>query len=109
MGSDTEMNRNCRPPLQSSTVERIGSVHLQMFAIDFQRAFNIHDKLYIGLSGLAADAQTLYQWLVFRHKLYLLWEERDVKPQHLLASSPHSSTRKVSKRSKDIQCSSSYW
>ncbi|OEL26605.1 Proteasome subunit beta type-3 [Dichanthelium oligosanthes] len=68
---------------------RLG-VQLQMIATDFQRVFKVHDKLYIGLSGLATDAQTLwvshilldcYQRLVFRHKLYQLREERDMKPQ----------------------------
>ncbi|GFS40139.1 proteasome beta subunit C1 [Actinidia rufa] len=33
------------------------------------------------LSGLATDAQTLYQRLVFRHKLYQLREERNMKPE----------------------------
>ncbi|URD94638.1 hypothetical protein MUK42_32368 [Musa troglodytarum] len=59
---------------------RLG-VNLQTIATDFQRIFKIHDKLYIGLSGLATDVQTLYQRLVFRHKLYQLREERDMKPQ----------------------------
>ncbi|KAG8075166.1 hypothetical protein GUJ93_ZPchr0006g45219 [Zizania palustris] len=59
---------------------RLG-VQLQTIATDFKRVFKIHDKLYIGLSGLATDAQTLYQRLVFRHKLYQLREERDMKPQ----------------------------
>ncbi|GJM97884.1 hypothetical protein PR202_ga14845 [Eleusine coracana subsp. coracana] len=59
---------------------RLG-VQLQTVATDFQRVFKIHDKLYIGLSGLATDAQTLYQRLVFRHKLYQLREERDMKPE----------------------------
>jgi 20S proteasome alpha/beta subunit len=38
---------------------RLG-VQLQTIATDFQRVFKIHDKLYIGLSGLATDAQTLW-------------------------------------------------
>ncbi|KAJ4798969.1 Proteasome subunit beta type [Rhynchospora pubera] len=59
---------------------RLG-VQLQTVATDFQRVFKIHDRLYIGLSGLATDAQTMYQKLVFRHKLYQLREERDMKPQ----------------------------
>jgi len=97
---------------------RLG-VQLQTIDTDFQRVFKIHDKLYIGLSGLATDAQTLwvfrildsfwsgrpvsgtgpvhglgfgfdaravvslcrYQRLVFRHKLYQLKEERDMKPE----------------------------
>jgi 20S proteasome alpha/beta subunit len=37
---------------------RLG-VQLQTIATDFQRISKIHDKLFIGLSGLATDAQTL--------------------------------------------------
>ncbi|CAI8597716.1 unnamed protein product [Vicia faba] len=59
---------------------RLG-VQLQTIATDFQRISKIHDKLFIGLSGLATDSQTLYQRLVFRHKLYRLREERDMKPE----------------------------
>ncbi|KAJ0505880.1 putative proteasome endopeptidase complex [Helianthus annuus] len=59
---------------------RLG-VQLQTIATDFQRIFKIHDKLFLGLSGLGSDAQTLHQRLVFRHKLYQLREERDMKPE----------------------------
>ncbi|CAN6472550.1 unnamed protein product [Victoria cruziana] len=59
---------------------RLG-VQLQTIATDFQRISKIHDKLYIGLSGLAADTQTLYQRLIFRHKLYQLREEKNMKPE----------------------------
>ncbi|MCO5587911.1 hypothetical protein L7F22_041863 [Adiantum nelumboides] len=59
---------------------RLG-VQLQTVATDFQRVFRIHDKLYIGLSGLITDVQTLHQRLQFRHKLYLLKEERNMKPE----------------------------
>ncbi|GFY96592.1 proteasome beta subunit C1 [Actinidia rufa] len=59
---------------------RLG-VQLQTIATDFQRIYKIHEKLFIGLSGLATDAQTLYQRLVFRHKLYQLREERYMKPE----------------------------
>ena len=38
---------------------RLG-VQLQTVATDFQRIFKIHDKLFLGLSGLGSDAQTLY-------------------------------------------------
>ncbi|KAH7421057.1 hypothetical protein KP509_13G038700 [Ceratopteris richardii] len=58
---------------------RLG-VQLQTVATDFQRVFKIHDKLYIGLSGLITDVQTLHQRLQFRHKLYHLREERNMKP-----------------------------
>jgi 20S proteasome alpha/beta subunit len=30
------------------------------------QVYKIHDKLWLGLSGLATDAQTLYEKLVFR-------------------------------------------
>ncbi|KAK1317331.1 Proteasome subunit beta type-3 [Acorus calamus] len=59
---------------------RLG-VQLQTVATDFQRIYKIHDKLYIGLAGLATDAQTLHQRLVFRHNLYQLREERNMKPE----------------------------
>lgn len=38
---------------------RLG-VQLQTIATDFQRIYKVHDRLFIGLSGLATDAQTLY-------------------------------------------------
>uniref|UniRef100_A0A7C8ZC71 Proteasome subunit beta n=1 Tax=Opuntia streptacantha TaxID=393608 RepID=A0A7C8ZC71_OPUST len=38
---------------------RLG-VQLQTIATDFQRIYKIHDRLFIGLSGLATDAQTLF-------------------------------------------------
>ncbi|KHG14225.1 Proteasome subunit beta type-3-A -like protein [Gossypium arboreum] len=37
---------------------RLG-VQLQTIATDFQRISKIHDRLFLGLSGLATDAQTL--------------------------------------------------
>ncbi|CAK9313581.1 hypothetical protein IC582_004860 [Cucumis melo] len=59
---------------------RLG-VQLQTIATDFQKIYRIHDKLFLGLSGLGTDAQTLYQRLVYQHKLYQLREERDMKPE----------------------------
>lgn len=38
---------------------RLG-VQFQTIATDYQRIFKIHDKLYIGLSGLGTDVQTLW-------------------------------------------------
>jgi 20S proteasome subunit beta 3 len=46
-----------------------------------ERLFRMHDKLYVGLSGLATDVQTLSSLLQFRLNLYKLREERDIKPQ----------------------------
>jgi 20S proteasome subunit beta 3 len=59
---------------------RLG-VNFQTIATDFQRIFKIHDLLYIGLSGLATDVQTMQQRLHFRHKLYQLREERNMRPE----------------------------
>ncbi|CAA0809963.1 Proteasome subunit beta type-3-A [Striga hermonthica] len=59
---------------------RLG-VQLQTISTNFHKIYQIHDKLLLGLSGLATDAQTLFQRLVFRHKLYQLREERDMKPE----------------------------
>lgn len=41
-------------------------VQLQTITTDSPKVFAIHDKLYLGLSGLKTDAQTLYEKLVFR-------------------------------------------
>ncbi|XP_022954889.1 proteasome subunit beta type-3-A-like isoform X1 [Cucurbita moschata] len=61
--------------------DRRFGVQLQTIATDFQKIYRIHDKLFLGLSGLGTDAQTLYQRLVYQHKLYQLREERDMKPE----------------------------
>ncbi|GLC40976.1 Proteasome subunit beta type-3-A [Pleodorina starrii] len=64
-------------------------VQLQTISCDTPKVFKIHDKLYLGLSGLLTDAQTLHQKLMFRHNLYKLREERDMKPStfgHMLSN-----------------------
>eukprot|EP00898_Chlorokybus_atmophyticus_P006969 jgi/Chlat1/7273/Chrsp58S06914 len=53
----------------------------QTIACDFNKVFAIHDKLYVGLSGLATDAMTLQERFQFRHKMYKLREERDMRPK----------------------------
>lgn len=49
-------------------------------ATNMRKIFKMHDKLYIGISGLATDMQTLHQKLIYRLKLYTLKEERQIKP-----------------------------
>jgi len=64
-------------------------VQLQTMTTDCPKTYKIHDKLYIGLSGLATDAQTLHERLMFRHNMYKLREERNIKPStfgHLVSS-----------------------
>jgi 20S proteasome subunit beta 3 len=55
-------------------------VQLQTMTTDYKKVHSIHDKLYVGLGGLATDTQSLLQLLQFRHNLYKLREERNMKP-----------------------------
>ena len=41
-------------------------VQFSTMTCDSPKVYKIHDKLYIGLSGLQSDALTFYQRLVFR-------------------------------------------
>lgn len=59
---------------------RLG-VQQQTVACDFQKLFQLNDKLFVGLSGLGTDIQTMHQLLQFRLKLYKLREERDISPE----------------------------
>lgn len=45
-------------------------VQLQTITCDAPKVHKIHDKLYLGLSGLQTDAQSLYQKLVFRQACF---------------------------------------
>jgi len=56
-------------------------IQQQTMADNMHKVFKVHDKLYVGLSGLATDMQTVMQKLEFRHKLYALREERVMKPK----------------------------
>jgi len=50
-------------------------------AHDFPKVFRMHEKLYVGIAGLATDVQTVRAKLDFRMKLYHLREERLMKPR----------------------------
>lgn len=63
-----------------ATDRRLG-VQLQTVAMDFTRAYAIHERLMIGLPGLGTDVQTLVNRFRFRHNLYKLREERNMKPE----------------------------
>lgn len=58
---------------------RLG-VQFQTLATDHPKVHRIHDRLYVGLAGLATDAATLAARLAFKHNLYRLREERDMRP-----------------------------
>eukprot|EP00293_Proteomonas_sulcata_P007586 CAMPEP_0184289438 /NCGR_PEP_ID=MMETSP1049-20130417/1912_1 /TAXON_ID=77928 /ORGANISM="Proteomonas sulcata, Strain CCMP704" /LENGTH=174 /DNA_ID=CAMNT_0026596267 /DNA_START=101 /DNA_END=625 /DNA_ORIENTATION=- len=49
-------------------------------ATDKTKVWKMHDKLYIGLAGLATDQATFFEKLKFRMAMYNLREERDIKP-----------------------------
>ncbi|KAJ3397143.1 Proteasome subunit beta type-3 [Lobulomyces angularis] len=56
---------------------------------DFQKVFEINDKIYIGLGGLATDVQTLSETFRYRVNMYNLKEEREIQPKtfaHLVSS-----------------------
>ncbi|EFC46517.1 predicted protein [Naegleria gruberi] len=55
-------------------------IRQQTVGTDMQKIFKIHDKLFIGLNGLATDVQTVNEKLKFRMNMYNLKEERDIKP-----------------------------
>eukprot|EP00887_Chlorella_sp_A99_P002033 scaffold18.g2033.t1 len=55
-------------------------VQLQTLATDCTKVMRVHDRLFLGLAGLGTDAQTLFQRFTFKHNLYKLREERDIKP-----------------------------
>lgn len=41
----------------------------------------MNDRIFLGLSGLATDIQTVAEKLKFRVNLYQLREERDIEPK----------------------------
>lgn len=47
-------------------------VQLQTMTTDYPKVYKIHDRLFLGLAGLATDAQTLYQKLIMRRNMYAL-------------------------------------
>jgi len=67
---------------------RLGQ-NLTTIATDFTKLFCMQPKVYVGLSGLATDVQTVKNHMDYRINLYQLTEERDMSPQvlsHLLST-----------------------
>lgn len=61
----------------------------QTVSCDFPKTFRMHDRLFVGLTGLATDVQTMSANLEFRVNMYKLREERDIKPAtfgHMLSA-----------------------
>ncbi|KAH9466595.1 hypothetical protein MJO29_000456 [Puccinia striiformis f. sp. tritici] len=67
---------------------RLGNQALTV-ACNFEKVFQVTDKMFVGLPGLASDTYTLKN--VFRHRvnMYKMKEERVIEPQtmaHLISS-----------------------
>lgn len=59
---------------------RLG-VQLTTVAMDTTRIFAMHDKLYLGLTGLMTDITTLDQLFRFKLEMYEMRENRKIKPK----------------------------
>ena len=60
---------------------RLGINQNQTAAVDYSKLHKIHDRLYLGLTGLIADQLTLAQKLKFKHDMYELRENRVMSPK----------------------------
>ncbi|EPZ36546.1 proteasome-domain-containing protein [Rozella allomycis CSF55] len=59
--------------------KRLGQQALTV-STEFPKVFPIHDKLYLGLSGLATDVITLSETFRYKVNMYSLNHERDIEP-----------------------------
>mmetsp|Transcript_6651 Transcript_6651/g.14365 ORF Transcript_6651/g.14365 Transcript_6651/m.14365 type:complete len:207 (+) Transcript_6651:54-674(+) len=57
---------------------RLGIRQLTTVAMNFGKTFQLTDKCYIGLAGLATDVQTFSELMNFKIKLFNLREERSM-------------------------------
>lgn len=48
--------------------------------MNFDKCFKMHDHLYVAMSGLATDIQSVSKELTFKLNLYRMREEREIKP-----------------------------
>ncbi|BAM79684.1 20S core proteasome subunit beta 3 [Cyanidioschyzon merolae strain 10D] len=63
---------------------RFGQAQLTL-ACDANRLFRVHDRLVLGLTGLATDCLTLAERVRMRTNLYRLGEKREPKPATISA------------------------
>lgn len=83
------VGRNC---VAIACDKRLGQEFLTL-STEFPKIMSVHDRLYLGLSGLATDVQTLQELFKFRSELYKLKEGRDIAPSafaHMVSSSLYS-------------------
>ncbi|XP_057293832.1 proteasome subunit beta type-3-like [Hydractinia symbiolongicarpus] len=61
--------------------DRRYGVQFQTISTNFEKTFAVGQKLYLGLSGLATDIQTVSNLAKFRTNLYELRENRKISPK----------------------------
>eukprot|EP00162_Nutomonas_longa_P000138 comp10169_c0_seq1/m.12130 comp10169_c0_seq1/g.12130 ORF comp10169_c0_seq1/g.12130 comp10169_c0_seq1/m.12130 type:complete len:205 (+) comp10169_c0_seq1:50-664(+) len=61
--------------------DRRYGIQAQTVATDFQKVFRVHDRLFVGLPGLASDMQTVARDFRMRTNLYQLKEDRAIEPR----------------------------
>lgn len=59
---------------------RLGA-QFQTISFNFPKVFQMHDRLFVGITGFASDVQSLKDELDFSLNLYNLSEERQIQPQ----------------------------
>lgn len=60
-------------------------VQFQTIAMNFHKIFKMNDQLYLGLSGLATDIETVSNLAKFRVNLYELREGRKISPHAFMS------------------------
>jgi len=60
-------------------------VQMQTIAMNFHKIFQMNDQLYLGLSGLATDIETVSNLAKFRVNLYELREGRKISPHAFMS------------------------
>lgn len=73
--------KNC---VAIATDKRLGIRQFQTVACNFPKSFQLTDRCFVGLSGLATDILTVQQLLKFKLKLYQLRENRTMEPATIM-------------------------
>ncbi|KAJ3056400.1 Proteasome subunit beta type-3 [Rhizophlyctis rosea] len=60
--------------------DRRFGVQALTLSTDFKKVFQMNERVFIGLPGLATDVQTLYERFRFKTNMYKLREEREITP-----------------------------
>ncbi|CEM00817.1 unnamed protein product [Vitrella brassicaformis CCMP3155] len=65
--------------------KRLGVNQFQTISANFQRAFQVSERCFVALGGLASDVQTVHKEIAYRMKMYSLREEREMEPKVVTA------------------------